>query len=267
MARPNEIAPCKMKGRSSVRDQNFKGCECATAFSCAGSNPGQTEWVYYALSSEGRTMQLPLESKPPQGALLVIPCAETFLKRKSSGTVFHNKVTGDKSKFKGCHDIEKFLLDHNLVRYEPREKLGRSLDSTESAELFASLSDFDDISGEDLFAFLLDGSRRELGAQDFHRMSVSVYDWQEKLKHVSTQIPEATDPNELVFEQEEIEETIEQLLGFLTTKQRNAIRAVYLDNYEGLSQAQIAGRMGIREDSLKERIQGAFKKLRSLRPK
>lgn len=257
-----------MKGRGAVRDQNFKGCECARAFKCAGSTPDQTEWIYYALTEAGQTVQLPLESPPPAGAILVVPCFEIFLKRKSSGTVFHNKVEGTKSKFKGCHDIEKFLLDHDLVRYEPREKLGRSLDPNESAELFGSLSNFDDISGEDLFAFLLDGTRRELGAQDMHRMSVSVYDWQEKLKNMSPQAPPAhTDPQELAFEQEEVEETIGQLLGHLTTKQRNAIRAVYLDNYEGRSQAQIAKRMGIREDSLKERISGALKRLRSLRPK
>ena len=225
----------------------------------------------YALTSIGETIAVLHESVPPVGTLLVVPCGETFLKKKSPGTVLHSQLQGKNSKFKGCHDVEKFLLKNALIRYEPREKLGRSLDPNESAELFGALADFDELSGDELFSFLLEGSRRELGPQDVHKLSYSAHDWQERLQrsaqgHEQGHV-ESGETVVTINAQEELSGHIEQLLDYLTTKQRNAVRAVYLDNYEGLSRVQIARRMGIREDSLAERLHGAFKKLRAVRSK
>ncbi len=41
----------------------------------------------------------------------------------SAGTITHNKNLAA-STFKGCEELEKYLIEHKLIRYEPKEKSG-----------------------------------------------------------------------------------------------------------------------------------------------
>jgi DNA-directed RNA polymerase specialized sigma24 family protein len=259
MARPHDIAPCKMKGAGSVQEANFRGCECARSLKC------KSGWTSYFVDKNGKLQSFPFNSVTPQATHTVVPCNETYLKRKSPGTELHKKLN-PKSTFKGCYDVEKYLLQNGLIRYEPREKIGKSLDPAERSELFGTLADFEGFSADDAFEFLFTGIIKKLGIKDLFSFTLEVDRLQEQLTYEDLEVPTYQVDHEEEQRAEQLAEAINGLLSVLTTKQRNALRAVYLDNYEGHSRAAIARRMGIREDTLNERIHGAFKKLRSLRP-
>lgn len=260
MARPHDISPCKMKGAGSVEDQKFKGCECARALKCKAG------WISYSVDKDGGFHTFPFSEVAPIGTHTVVPCNETYLKNRSPGTELHKKLN-PKSAFVGCHDVEKYLLQNNLIRYEPREKIGKSLDPAERSELFGMLADFEGFSADDAFDFLFAGIRKELGLTDLFSFNLKVDGLQQQLTYEDFAVPTYDNDKEVDAKLAEMADEIDGLLSLLTTKQRNAIRAVYLNNYEGHSRSAIARRMGIREDTLSERIQGAFKKLRSLRSK
>ena len=273
MARPRDISPCMKRERVYGHGRRFTACECAHEFRCSASRPEQPEWISYGLNEKGHTIRLEDKSKLPERTLLTVPCDETFLEKRSPGTRLHANAQGENTKFTGCLDVERFLINGEFVRYEPRERIGRKLDTGESAELFKSLADYGRPTSDDLLVFLLEGARRELSHRQMHQMTVSAHDWQERLEHEQSPVTDADATSEPLSELQEPERDHDEaatrvagLLSELTTKQRNAVRAVYLDNFEKLSRAQIARRMGIGLDSLNERLEGAFKKLRATRP-
>lgn len=282
MARPKLIDPCARKGRylgsrgrgrsySAIDPETGKkfrhnGCECSQAFVCSSSK-SQIKKLRYGVDALGETKMLDTSVSTPNDVLEVVPCEGTFLKRGSEGTLRHRRSCGSATTFRGCFDLERELFSANLIKYEFREDLGRSLDVNERTEILGISNDYAELDEESLLEFFVDGTREQIDTKQMDISRLEAMDWDEKIKADKTfhkQVPMSsnepltpTEDKPPLFKGLELEE----LLAMLTTKQRNAVEAVLLYNHEGLTQEAMAKSMKISRDSLRERIAGALKKL------
>jgi len=262
----------KLVDGSTGRRLHYTGCECAQSFVCAASKR-VVERLSYALDASGRLKSLPHPDDVAKTSLLVVPCKEVFLKKNSAGTELHRSLD-PASKFTGCEDVERLLLEKGLLRYEPRESLGRSLDAFIAREIRGQLADFDETSPEALLDYFTDGTRSEISHGQMHKTILDAHAWRERLESEVSRASESNADDETKdlweFADDENLTEAQKLVGslfeVLTVKQRNALRAVFLENPENLPRRLIARRMGIREDSLGERIAGAVKRLCLLFP-
>ena len=185
------------------------------------------------------------------------------MRKSSLGTKIHKLHNFETSRFKGCHDVEKWLLLECFVQYESREKLLNSGDISELNELSAQIGDYGKLDDETaMLEHSLGGSRSEYSYKDLTNTLIDIAEWRASFNRESTYISRDSGPEPEEIPQEELQIQVDQLLECLTTKQRNALKRVYLENHENESQATIARRLGIREDSLQERITGALRKIR-----
>lgn len=261
----------KLVDGSTGRRFHYTGCECAQSFVCAASKR-VAERLSYALDASGRLKNLPHPDDLAKTSLLVVPCNEVFLKKNSAGTELHQGINPT-SKFTGCEDLERSLLEEGFLRYEARESLGRSLDAFIAREIRGQLADFDETSPEAFLDYFTDGARGELSHGQMHKTILDAHAWRERLdQEVSraseSETEETGEPWDFSTDEDltEAQKLVESIFEVLTVKQRNALRAVFLENPENLPRRLIARRMGIREDSLGERIAGAVKRLCLLFP-
>lgn len=267
MGRPKTINPCKMKGRLGGRqdpgrsydvgkDQITIGCcECSVPFLAFGAGDGTR--LSYAMKScpdQASRFVPQLAAEDSDSSIIAVPCAETFLRRGSKGTRAFKKALRDNTKFQGCEPIERFLVEERRIVYESTEVLGRYEDNLvtftrkEVPELFEPTS-------ED------DGPPKLVDAEEERLLEF------ERQRSGETSVLGATlEPEYSIEVDTPLGSSNKKWYGdfwaSLTKPQKQAIKAVYTNNKKGLTKVQVAKKLGIRTDSLQERLDSAIKKMR-----
>ncbi|MBS1983521.1 MAG: sigma-70 family RNA polymerase sigma factor [Bdellovibrionales bacterium] len=294
MPRPRIVNPCHNKGRDfgtrgtgrtykqfdreAQKPLTFAGCECANASVCwAGtSSRSAVKRQSYAYDPEGRYPDLesiPIKSEAEifGDQLLAMPCHELFRNADSPGTIAHRKKLRDAgigpgNMFNGCQELEEWLFENRLVNSRAREGVGSRYDCLLGAEIAGRLADFEGFDDADFFALMLEGRRsdKDITFLEYREIFFDSLDAANVFREVSltrvSTVEDIEERLELDRRQEEFERRFARYLKKLTKKQREAVEAVYLYNPEGKSKVQIAALLGIRVDTLNERIEGAKKK-------
>lgn len=268
MGRPKKINPCKMKGRLAGRQDPGRSydvgkdrltigcCECAVPFLAFGSTDDKTRLSYAMKLGPGQAPRFVPAVLAVDGdsSLIVVPCAETFLKPTSKGTRHYKQALRDNTKFKGCEPIERQLVEERRIIYESTEILGRYEDSMvtftrkEVPELFEPTSE------EDGPPKLVDfEEERLLGFDRQYSEAAPALAMTEEPGFAS---------DDKTADVRKKEKWYREFWASLTKPQKQAVKAVYTNNKKGLTKVQVAKKLGIRADSLQERLDGALKKLR-----
>ena len=193
-----------------------------------------------------------LENDKP--VISVVPCDKTFLHPSSPGTKKYKKITG--AKFRGCYPIEERLLAHNEVRHEP-------FDNLSSGEEQQFVDDPDELPTTDKF---LTTPKQII---NYHIKSHEAYHKQHETWWTESRKPKASlplNPLEIGVELQRILNKLEKYCQLLTPKQKEAVKFVYLQNEKGLSGTQVAKKLKISLDSLKDRLDGALKRIKEVNP-
>lgn len=147
-----------------------------------------------------------------------------------------------------------------------REGVGSRYDCLLGTEIAGRLADFEGFDDADFFALMLEGRRsdKDITFLEYREIFFDSLDAANVFREVSvtrvSTVEDIEERLELDRRQEEFERRFARYLKKLTKKQREAVEAVYLYNPEGKSKVQIAASLGIRVDTLEERIEGAKKK-------
>ena len=173
----------------------------------------------------------------------VIPCKETFLLPTSSGTKAYKKAT--ESKFRGCYPLEERLLENKEVRHEPFDNLSVDVVEFPTTDNFLT-------SRNEMEDYLLDASK------EYHKQNEAL--WMTKSQPPSLSL---WDVGQTLQEERN---QLENHSSLLTPKQREAVRLVYLENEKQLSVPEVAKKLKVSTDSLKDRLNNARKRIRQQEP-
>ena len=198
----------------------------------------------------------------------VIPCNETFLLPTSTGTRKYKRAT--KAKFRGCYPLEEKLLANREVRHEP-------FDNLSAMQEWEVTEDSDESLVSDSLVTTLDKilSRHSMNIHAAHYQQ-NEDEWTDpesiELESTESGLIEAELPlsqssiwdDSNTFKKSSVE--IKMHLHLLTPKQREAVQMVYLNEKNKLSGPEVAKKLKISIDSLKDRLKGALGRIRKATP-
>lgn len=204
-------------------------------------------------------------AKSTRDELPVVPCEEAFLHPNSFGTRAWRKLM-PQTKFRGCLELEQDIVKADLLSTRPTESFGKKLDVGQQQELVERWSESADKGGlgfDDALSSRIAGKRRAFTIESFTKL----LDETERDSRLEAGRSESSDP----FLESHLLEKLKARLASedrqrrhsprfikavrsLTIRQRRAARLVYLENHENLTRSQIAARLSISLDSLKERL-------------
>ncbi|MCB9025998.1 MAG: sigma-70 family RNA polymerase sigma factor [Bdellovibrionaceae bacterium] len=261
------ISPCVAKGKyGGKRGGAYRfyqgegeiivpsGCECACPWVRFGAKLNEPKKQSYFLNLENQRLSLTKPNANDKSAIAIIPCSEAFLLPTSPATKKYKEVTG--AKFRGCYPLEEKLLAENEIRHEPFDNL-----SVEEEK--QTLDDPDILPGTDKLLT----TASEMSA--FHIKAHKAYHKQQELWWTEARTPSSytpSNPFEFGAYLQDILNELEDLSNILTPKQKEAVRLVYLENEKGLSNPEIAKKLKIAADSLKDRLSGALARITKIRP-
>lgn len=188
-----------------------------------------------------RTIEVPKGQAPTKHEYVVVPCKEAFRFKESDGTRLYREKSKVATSFVGCQALENELVKAKLVRHESSGTLGRAGDNFSNDLRYATAFSQTDDTFPDLIKHL---SRDLLADPDFRWLCLL------KLEEKSDLRKQQTKQNR----------AFRVFPGSLTRLQRQAIDLVFLEN-EGESRAQVATKIGIGVEALRDRLDQAFKKL------
>ncbi len=252
--------PCRNKGRylrtgsgHKLEDmaagiQTGPNCECSCPYYSVPANP--IRLIQFKISNATINNPKPELFGKAIAAResLVVPCDEFFLNEDSAGTKKFKRNIGTKTKFKGCQDVEDWLAENGLINYELNEAQGLYSDMVLQLESFLSgesSTDGDDpflLSSPSTFLFEIPSDT------DF------VEDLEEKLTEAILDLEQS----------DKLRRLLKKHLRVLTPKQRKALNNIYLKNFDDQTQIEVAAKMKLSIDSLKDRREQAFKKLKRI---
>jgi RNA polymerase sigma factor (sigma-70 family) len=246
------------------------GCECREAFRCfASGDEFLATRTSYALDLKSKTPATDFKPAPSgltvvSRELLVVPCQRQFLKPTSDGTKAYRALKSrqsEKSTFSGCEDVDQYLRENALLNYDMREGTGTYSDVVYALEVLSYEDEIREQNYEALFSRFSDR-----GDDPFISDVKGIRSFTAQLEKIRTpglhlDVHEVSDQPETPAENGSFEKRIGKAMKRLTPAQRKAVRAVYLENGEGRTQAEIAASFGISLPSLRDRLTGAFNKI------
>ena len=246
-------SPCQSKARVHRFGVGYKSSDPEiqrTGTRCECTAPWVAKNISKLLRFKARfsTINKPKRFKRNEllkGELSLIPCDEIFLHEDSIGTRKYKQQR--RSKFNGCQDVEDWLYSRGLVNYELKEAQSVNLDLV--AQIDALLNADDLLFHAELRVKLPDG---DLFSANIPAISENEMD--ENLEKKLQGDGKNT----------RLQRIIKKHLKVLTPKQKKALNGLYLKNYDDLGFAEVAAKIGISIDSLKDRREQAFKKLQNL---
>ncbi len=281
MAREKKVDPCGCKGRdlgslgvgkrvsaNSNLPQPTGRCELLDGQFCQAFPHAMK--LLFALNKKAKVPEEFFKlkkafSKSKRDEIPVVPCEQAFLHGNSQGTRAWRKLMPD-TKFRGCYELEQDILDADLLSSRPTESFGKRHDVGQQQELVERWSENADKNGlefNDVFSARVDGNRRAFTMESLTRL----LDETECDIREGPGRPDGLDPfldahlidrmkMRLINEERERRHSPRFVAAVksLTIRQRRAARLVYLENHEGLTRLEIAARLGIGLDSLKERL-------------
>ena len=256
------ISPCLAKGRYGGKQggagRAYKinnetivasGCECSQSWVMFGAKPCELKRSDFFLNPSNLSLT---KKSVQQGKeeIPVVPCKETFLLPTSSGTKAYKKAT--ESKFRGCYPLEERLLENKEVRHEPFDNLSADVEvnPTDDPLGFPTTDKFL-TSKSDMEGYLLEAS------EEYHKQNEAL--------GVATSQPSLSlwDVGQTLQEERN---QLENHSSLLTPKQREAVRLVYLENEKRLSVPEVAKKLKVSTNSLKDRLNNALKRIRQQEP-
>ncbi len=281
MAREKKVDPCGCKGRDlgslgvgkrmsakSNLPQPTGRCELLDGQYCQAFPHAMK--LLFALNKKAKVPEEFFKlkkafSKSKRDELPVVPCEQAFLHGNSEGTRAWRKLMPE-TKFRGCHELERDILDADLLSSRPTESFGKRHDVSQQQELVERWSENtgkDGLDFDDVFSSRVDGKRSAFTIESLTKL----LDETEADIREGPGRPEGLDPflDAHLIERMKIRLVNEErqrrhsprfvaAVKSLTVRQRRAARLVYLENHEGLTRSEIAARLGISLDSLKERL-------------
>lgn len=210
--------------------------------------------------------------KSTRNELPVVPCGGIFLHPDSAGTKAWKKKVPD-TKFRGCYGIEEDIINLSTLSVRIRESHGKRYDvglQQELVERWAETKDSSEDEFSSKFAASTDGKRRALSMEEMTRLSektlVEINKNKDDPAHEPILEAHITERIEARLRLEEKHRRYSpKFVAFvksLTIRQRRAARHVYLQNTEELTQSEIAKKIGISLDSLKDRLKAVKIKLK-----
>ena len=265
------INPCIAKGRYGGKrgggDRSIKvdhrylkptGCECTKPWILFGAEDNEPKSCRFYYDFENNRLMrgdAPSKNNRTQDAdtlISVTPCNEAFLHPTSKGTELHKSQ--NQTKFRGCYPMEEKLLAEGLIRHEPFDNLNADFDES-------YVDDPDEVLAVD---HLLTTEKER---SNYHIKShINHYKNQEAHRLAQKPQSQKSSPWEIgIYLQEKLNE-LEDYSYLLTNKQKQAITYLYLDNEMGLSTKDVAKKLKISKDSLKDRIKGALVRILKVNP-
>ena len=188
---------------------------------------------------------------------LVVPCDEAFLLKTSRGTRKYKQKLKKETQFEGCYAIEEELAKNKDIEHEPfRDLFPQGIEEP-------ALDDFDS-------AFLTDVLLSN--SQTHFNYTLNYNKLLRKQQEAASKPYGGQTANEVIWEyasfQAQEMQRLEELCAKagLTPKQLEAVRAVYFDNDDLISNPEVAKHLKISLDSLKDRLKLSLKKIRSVNP-
>ena len=249
------VNPCKAKGlcggrrasgrfyRRGTKTITIGCCECAVpmlSMAREGAEVRTSHAMHFGRSGF-RTAEVPKGRPPSKHDYVVVPCAEVFRFKESDGTRLYREKSKQPTTFAGCQALENELVSAKLVRHEASGSLGRASDNLSNDLRHASAFSQTDDTFPDLINHL---SKGLLFDPDFARLFLLRLDEKSDVRKQQTKQKRA----------------FRSFLGSLTRNQREAIDLVYLEN-EGQSRAEVAAKIDIGIEALRDRLEQAIKKL------
>ena len=269
-------SPCKMKGRHHGRlgsgafyqIQNVRwapqACECMERWRDIGYTdaPKASRRVSAYMSKETAAITVIVEPPPavPQNAKFyhrVLPCNEVFRYAHSTGSKAYRKVKSGQSKFRGCQHLEDALLRDKEIRHTEREVLG-------------TFKDFGLICETHEFESEGDTPDQALAREkNWEPKSVKRTSLDREMEYTETNVefpgedssPERSEPapKKPVLWTDYLK--LHWKVLDLTYKQESAAKLFILENHDALTVGEVAKRLRISVDSLKDRINQIKKKV------
>ena len=290
LAKPKVINPCRKKGsycgnRGAGRAYKPSGratvkissCECACPWLDFHSKdekyltPSSNFYLNKKSSAHGSDFKRhPSQDALPAGELIAIPCAKTFLHADSEGTkAFRNlkRRQNGQTKFTGCYSVDEGLLNENAINYDIREGTGSHFDVKEAlavqdyreevqdghwTQIMGKLGDQDELIDLNNLG-VLTAIEQDLSAQRAMNEASGLQDRAGEMNANNNSRENVTDEHLKKFH---------RAFKKMTKLQRQAVRAVYLKNFENKTKVQVAKDLCISIDSLKERLERAFLKVK-----
>ena len=290
MAKPKLVNPCQMKGRYLGRRSSGRkysnssagiviipsGCECTSPFrNLCGTTDFITKITSYGLDKKSEKPQTDFQriTGKNQKLLLSVPCEKTFLHPDSEGTRAFLNLKGrqnEKSSFKGCYDIDDWLLKENLINYDIRESLGMYNDMLSALEEKTYQEEIRDLNWEVILSFFTEkGSRTELKERTFNPLvdKLDELDRKNDPSFETDSTPgyddEPTEAKNKSDKDEDKQNRVVRAFKKMTRLQRKAVRAYFLQNWQDRTKIEVAKSLGISVDSLNDRLTLAYKKIQA----
>jgi predicted DNA-binding protein YlxM (UPF0122 family) len=194
---------------------------------------------------------------------LVLPCGETFRHPHSTGTKLHGAISDGKSQFRGCQKLEDELLAEDLIKHSQNEVIGTLQDFGLAQE--QRENEREDETSEEVKTRENNWEIKEPNRSGLDQEGAAVSDgplsssWMH-MSEVTTILPKASH-----------ERWVEYLRDYpdefdLTYKQKSAVTLFLLENDDARKIAEVAEKLRITVDSLKDRINQVKKKVLKLFP-
>jgi hypothetical protein len=291
VAKPKSINPCKMKGRylghrgggrrytapALHKPLRPKACECASSFLnvCSTTKNYMTPKANYFLNKKSEMLSSDfVRRKPldphPKNTLVSVPCEKAFLHPESEGTKAYRALKHRQdvqTKFKGCYSVDEELLDQKLINYDLREGTGKYFDVAGALDVQDYASEIQDLNFFEVLTKLSNvNSAARLLNLGYLNHALDRLD-QNLIHNAENPLKEES---YTPFDEDGIDEAnlkklrkLSKAFKKMTRIQRLTVRAVYLKNFQAKTKVEIADALGISIDSLKERLSGAFAKIKA----
>lgn len=255
----SKISPCSAKGRlAGLRSAGrhyqrgkqkvtIAACECSQAFlSLADDRAERRTCLALRFGRDGITMvSAPGGETASVSDLVLAPCQEIFRHLESPGTRLYRAKSEIPTEFRGCQSVEDELLREGSVRHELVEAIGKTRDARSTAARAEHLA----VPMDDGFPDLL----REiapLGGGEIPQEAWGALERRDESRRLRLAKAQA----------------VRIVLNRLTPAQRAAVDLVYLHTGGDLSKDEIARRLGISIETLRDRLNGAIKKFQAAFP-
>lgn len=255
----SKISPCSSKGRlAGLRSAGrhyqrgkqkvtIAACECSQAFlSLADDRAERRTCLALRFGRDAITVvPAPGGERASISDIVVAPCQETFRYLESPGTRLYRDKSKTPTEFRGCQSVEDELVQGGFVRHELIEAIGKTRDARSTAARAEHLA----VPMDDGFLDLL----REIAPLSGGEIPQVAWDALER----------RDDSRRLRLAKAQ---AVRIVLSRLTPAQRAAINLVYLQSEGDLSKDEIARRLGISIETLRDRLNGAIKKFQAAFP-
>ena len=292
MAKPKKINPCKMKGRYLGHRGGGRrytalalqaplrptACECASSFLnvCSKTKSYMTPKANFFLNKKSERLSSDfVRRKPldphPKNTLVSVPCAKAFLHPDSEGTKAYRALKhrqNAQTKFKGCYSVDEELLKDNSINYDIREGTGKHNDVVSALDIQDYASEIQDLNWLEILP-TLSKEDTATGHRNLGYLTEVLERFEKQSAH-SAKAPlrsESYDPSNDHLQRADEQNQLYLLkltkaFSKMTRLQRLTVRAVYFKNFDNKTKIEIAASLGISIDSLKERLNGAFAKVK-----